>query len=241
MREYIRRSNGQIISNDIIYDNPEEYYQDHIHKLKKWGDLDIEAGHWVIADDGYVVQCIRSKVYTTNRHTLYYFKFPMGTFTVTKYKEKFYVSTFYAQFSKPNKSRLGSVDHSKIKKIKFATLVLAGIPIERAYNQIFTLGFRSPHYSFKKGIDLMKDEIVRIELKNQIQSFANKLKDNFSEERLIDELESLLSHSRKGSMAHRQNLELILQLTGYMDNPNSKKKQPDDAEYTEIVPPQLPS
>lgn len=240
MREYIRRLLGNEISKDIIYDNQEEYYQYRTDVLKQWSDLSIKDGDWVIADDGYIVQCLRSREYHTERHTLYYFKFPMGTFTITKYKTKLYISTFYAQFSKPNKSRIGSVTHSKISKIKFATLVFAGIPIERAYSQVYTFSMKSPYYTFKKGIELMKDEVVRLELKNQLDSFTSKLKDKFTEDDLINELDQLLSKSRKGSMAHRQNLELILQLTGYMDNPLSKKKQAENAEYTEIIPPQLP-
>ena len=241
MREYICRSHGKEISKSIIYDNEEEYYKSHRSLLKRWGDLTIATGDWVIADDGFIVQCLSAKQYQSKRHILFYFKFPMGTFIVTRYRDKLYVSSFYAQFTKPNKARIGLVDTSKMRKVKFATLVFAGIPIERAYTQTFTFGMKTARYAFKKGLELMQDDVVKLELKNQIEGFVSKLKDKFTEERLIDELEELLSKSRKGSMAHRQNLELILQLTGYMDNPLSKKKNIEEAEYKEIPPSQLPS
>jgi len=74
----------------------------------------------------------------------------------------------------------------------------------------------------------------------EVSLFKDKLNETISDDRILDELDQLLSKSRKGSMAHRQNLELILQLTGYMDNPLSKKKQIENADYTEILPQQLP-
>jgi len=240
MREYICRSHGQEISKNIIYDSEDDFRKYFDFELKRWGNLNIKAGDWVIADDGFIVQCLKATQYQSKRHIIYYFRFPMGTFIITKCKEKLYISSFYAQFTKPNKSRIGIVENSKMRKIKFATLVFAGIPIEKAYTQTFTYGMKTAGYAFKKGIELMRDETVKLELKNQLDNFTSKLKDRFTEDALIDELEQLLSKSRKGSMAHRQNLELILQLTGYMDNPLSKKKQAEQAEYTEIIPPQLP-
>ena len=242
MREYNRRSGSKIILTSIIYDSVEEFksYYPEI-ELKKWSDILIQKDDWVIADDGYIVQCLSSKMYQTVRHILYYFRFPMGTFCITSSKGKHYIPAFYAQFSKPKLSGIGTSNGKEVnQKIRFATLVILGFDFGQAYKMCYPNGVLGSETSFKKGLKLMNDNIVKVELKNQLQSFTNKLKDNFTEERLIDELEQLLSKSRKGSMAHRQNLELILQLTGYMDNPLSKKKQAEEVNYEEIIPPQLP-
>ena len=243
MREYNRRSGGKIILTSVIYDSVEEFKQIYPDKeLKRWSDLSISEGDHVIADDGFIVQCLSSRTYKTNSHTLHYYKFPMGTFCITLYRDKKYIPSFYAMFSKPKLSGIGvSKGKDYNQKIRFATYIMAGFDIGEAYRRCYPNGIMGSNQALKKGIDLMKDEIVKIELKNQLQSFTNKLKDNFTEERLIDELEQLLSKSRKGSMAHRQNLELILQLTGYMDNHLSKKKSIEEADYKEVPPPQLPS
>lgn len=243
MREYNRRRGGKIILTSVIYDSVEEYKRDYPDKEpKRWGDIGIASGDHVIADDGFVVECLSARIYQGKRHMLYYFRFPMGTFTITESKGVFYTPAFYAQFSKPNLSRIGTTDGKLQKeKIRFASYIIAGFDIGEAYRRCFPHGIMGSDTAFKKGINLMRDEIVKIELKNQLESFTNKLKDKFDEDRLITELDELLSKSRKGSMAHRQNLELILQLTGYMDNPLSKKKNIEEADYKEIPPPQLPS
>jgi len=242
MREYNRRSGGEIILTSTIYDSIDEFKSYYPNKeLKRWGDTSIKKDDWIIADDGFIVECLSSKMYQTVRHILYYFRFPMGTFCITYSKGKHYIPAFYAQFSKPKLSGIGTSNGKEInQKIRFATLVMSGFDFGQAYKMCYPNGVLGSDTCFKKGLKLMNDKIVKVELQNQLQSFTNKLKDNFTEERLIDELEELLSKSRKGSMAHRQNLELILQLTGYMDNPLSKKKQAEQAEYTEIIPPQLP-
>ena len=241
MREYNRRSGGKIILTANIYESEKEYYESHTEPLKRWGDTSIQEGDWVIADDGYVVQCLTSRLYQGQRHLLFYFKFPMGTFCITKSKDKFYIPSFYAQFSKPSLHRIGTANGRDEKtKIRFVAYVMAGFEIGESYKRAYPNGIIGSNTALKKGIELMKDEVVRVEIKNQLDSFVGRLKDKFTEDTLIDELELLLSKSRKGSMAHRQNLELILQLTGYMDNPLSKKKQAEEVNYEEIIPPQLP-
>jgi len=242
MREYNRRSGSKIILTANIYESVDEFVSLNPDKeLKRWGDITITESDYVIADDGYIVPCLSRRLYKTTTHLLFYFKFPMGTFCITEYKSKKYIPAFYAMYSKPKLTGIGN-GHGRDynQKIRFATYIMAGFDIGEAYKRCYPNGIIGSNQALRKGIDLMKDGIVKLELKNQLESFTSKLKDNFTEERLIDELEQLLSKSRKGSMAHRQNLELILQLTGYMDNPLSKKKQAEQAEYTEIIPPQLP-
>lgn len=242
MREYNRRSGGKIILTSIVYDSVEEYKREHPDKEpKRWSDITISEGDYVIADDGYIVQCLSSRLYQTNTHLLFYFKFPMGTFCITQYKSKKYIPAFYAMFSKPKLTGIGNTHgRDNNHKIRFATYVMAGFDIGEAYRRCYPNGILGSNQALRKGIELMNDKIVKVELKSQLDSFTNKLKDKFTEDDLINELDQLLSKSRKGSMAHRQNLELILQLTGYMDNPLSKKKQAEEANYQEIIPPQLP-
>jgi len=233
MREFHRRKKGEIILTGIIYDNKEECP----YSVKRWAEDEIVIGDWVIADDGFVLQCLNIKEYVNKKkYRIKLFKFVIGTFYQLARPSKTYYQSFYGQFTRPNLYRIGTTATSgQGRKKIFAKLFLSGIPLRKATFEAF--GTNNISY----GLTMLNDKTVKLEFKNELESFMSKLKDNFTEDRLIDELEELLSKSRKGSMAHRQNLELILQLTGYMDNPNPKKKNVEEADYKEMVPPQLPS
>ena len=89
-----------------------------------------------------------------------------------------------------------------------------------------------------KAAKLMDEPIVRQEIKNQLAQFTGEIQNKFGDRRIIDELDDLLTFSKKGSDAHRGNIQFIMELRGLKDKPSPKHIKPraEDAEYAEVPP-----
>ena len=77
-------------------------------------------------------------------------------------------------------------------------------------------------------------------------SITDKVRERFSDERLINELEELINRSRKGSDAHRENIKFILALANKLPTELYPKKiksvnSIEEVNYKEVPPPQLPN
>ena len=72
---------------------------------------------------------------------------------------------------------------------------------------------------------------------------VEKLGEEFTDDRLIKELDLMLDNSRKGSSDHRENIKFIMALLNKLPetlNPGKgKKNMAVEIDYSEVQPPQL--
>lgn len=234
-----------------IYESIEEFKRERGDiSLIKWGEGSpetLQAGQWMIVDDGYIIQILKVKSYQNKQlATTYFVRVAMGTFPVYYTKSNGWVwRRLYAQFicgnktslshRRPNLGGIGTID-----KIKFATLFLSGIPITKAILAVYPrVRSLTRHQLLLKGINLMNDEVVKTEIRDQIAKFSGDIEEKFGDARIIEELDMLLIASEKGSIVHQKNIQFIMELRGLYNNQTSQKKlgsKAENAEYTEIPP-----
>jgi 16S rRNA G966 N2-methylase RsmD len=85
-----------------------------------------------------------------------------------------------------------------------------------------------------KILNLLKDkEVIKI-LKENKMELEDKIKEAFSDERMVTELMDLLARSRKGSDAHRENIKFVLALLNKLPDTmvNKKLKSVNNIELT---------
>lgn len=248
IREYTVNS-GLYKGIHFIFDNSEELLKKFPNiNIWKWRDNQFdsyEVGDWVKADDGYYIQILNiRKLYTKkDKYNINTFvRFPVGTFCVYRKRAGgFNYPKLLASISKLDTSSISgyyrNLDRDVMQKVKFASYVLAGVEPGKAYILAFKPMQALTTYQYKrKAITLMADEIVKHEIKTQLQHFNSKVDDVFSVERIINELDLLIKSSRKGSKDHRENLELIMDLKGLKERSTGYKKETkiSNAQFEEI-------
>ena len=254
LREYsIRSEKSPYFGLHKVYESPEEFNKDFPGvKLKRWSEFlpeEVQDGEWLIADDGYVVQLLKkSGPYVTKRDkTCYFFRFAMGTFvgywvktlSIWKYRN------FCAQFTAGRRNAATSeykirTDKGILEKIKFATLLASGVKPMSAFNLSITYGaYLTREQAIRKVLNLLRDEVVQKEIKNQLVKFREDIDEKFGDKRLVEELDMLLKYSKKGTIAHRENINFIMELRGIIQPEPSRKKiaqQAEEAQITELPP-----
>ena len=250
MRIFTERDDrSPFVGEHTIYDSTEEFEEKNPgKKWKKWGFEDpneITIGDWFRVDDGYVIEILKLKRFhpETPKDTLF-IRVPMGTFSVYMTRKGWKWRQLYAQFSVPHKgsiSQRSRIYHGgMIDKIKFATLVISGVSLTQAVRMVTP----SLHHITKtqlllKAAKYMNDEVVQVEIRTQIAKFNDDIEKKFGDERIINELDLLINKSRKGSDAHRTNIQFIMELRRmYEQQSNGKNKirNAEPAEY-KVVPP----
>lgn len=227
-----------------------EYYLPD-RKIYKWGDdecLQAEAGDYIESYDGSVVMLIRKRVYTSKKTQVpfYFFRFPMSTITayVTKTKGiKF--REFYGQMAYINKGEIVPKirQGSDNQKIRFVSMLLSGVHPFKAYRIAFgkfdPIEIGNLHRKVNK---LMTDEVVRTEINEQLVPFIEQLNEEFSDNKIVQQLKLLIDNSRKGSDAHRENIKFIMALLNKLPQAmySGSKAQKSLAQEVQVIsPPQL--
>lgn len=235
----------------IIYDTEAEFEEKNPGmKWKKWGFFNIEdlqVGDWVRADDGYIVQVLRIRTFQYKDYkNVYYVRFPMGTFAVhwREGKKEWRFRQLLAQFTPACKNSLSGRARAyrgiRINKIKFATLLTCGVRPITALKMAFPknkFNLLTKQQLLGKAVKIMSDEVVRTEITNQLQKFNKDIIQKFGDERMVKELDDLLAMSKKGSDAHRGNIQFILELRGLYSKSESKKvNKVKEVAYEEVPP-----
>jgi len=231
MREYRIRGESMYSGIHLLYENEKEFISSVPNsnvKLHRWADDDYNqyaVGDYVQAEDGYIVQILtiremKSKKQRSSRTV--FIRFPMGTFAVyQRVNGTVYYPRFYAQFTTGDKGSASGRSRSNFTgskdeaKKRFANLIFSGIDNRTAYR----LAFRYKRIITNSQIDkkitaVLKDEIVVKELRTLSKPFRNKFDELFSVDKLLQQLQELLSNCKKGSAAHRENIKFILKLKG---------------------------
>lgn len=224
----------------LLEDNP---------SILKWGDcLNAQAGDWIVTYDGTVMQALSRREYIDKwGRKFIFFKFPIATVYIWQTrKEGWKYRQLFGNFmSVERHSMVKTWTGTDNQKIRFASLIIAGINPLNAYRMAFNNQTTLPIASLHRKVNqLMTDEIVRKEIITQLQPLADKLSDEFNDDRLVRELDLLLANSRKGSDAHRENIKFIMALLNKLPSamyPGSKKDKSlaIDTTYETIAPPVL--
>lgn len=223
----------------LLEDNP---------SILKWGDcLNAQAGDWIITYDGTVMQALSRREYIDkSKRKFIFFKFPIATVYIWQRKDKWNYRQLFGNFmSMERHSMIKAWEGTDNQKVRFATLIIAGINPLNAYRMAFNNHMTLPIASLHRKVNqLMSDEIVQKEIITQLQPLADRLSDEFNDNRLVKELDLLLANSRKGSDAHRENIKFIMALLNKLPAamyPGSKKDKSlaVDTAYETVAPPQL--
>lgn len=232
-----------------VYDSQEEFEQRNSGKeWKKWGGrdpADYKVGEWIRSDDGYIIQILAIRL-ASNKLPVYFFRVPMGTFAVywTKRNEKWNYRQILAQFTPACKNSISGRPRTnrsiQVHKIKFATLLVCGVRPMVAARMAFPremFALTTKHQALTKVAKFMEDSVVRDEIKTQLSKFNEDIIDKFGDKRLLEELDELLTMSKKGSDAHRGNIQFIMELRGLYEKKEGKKiNKLRETSYTEVPP-----
>ena len=221
MREYLVRK-GKYKGLHIIYENADEFMKATGNpKPRRWAVDDITqsvTGDWIQAEDGYVTQILYYFQFKDKR--TWVFRFPMGSFAawrgktgITKYRQ------FYAMFSVPNKGTLSQVNYSTsrmkdITKLRFATLVIAGMPLRDALviaNPIYkhTLNIYQAESKIRR---LLMDEVVQAEIKRHVEAFKDDVKEVITLKDIVDRIKRHWDNVQKGSAQELKAIEFAMQI-----------------------------
>ncbi len=254
----IRR--GKYAGEHIIFDNPAEAKEHKIDKPKQpWYADSVKAGHWVVADDGYVIQCLHRIRLVNKRHISGQytdaFRFCNGTFYAYRDKDGIkHIKNFYAVATKAQKNSLGTAGklgrYMTSNKKHFVTLVAGGMDVYHAYLQAFKVSTISPKGILIQINKLMNDERVREELMAQLKPFMVQVEESIKEktgkgslmEFLVDQISELMVDPKSNTpKERRQNIKLLVELFKRQLGIESSmgKKEIENAQYEEIQPPAL--
>jgi len=255
----IRR--GKYAGEHIIFDNVEEANKHNIlNPIQPWYSEDVKAGTWVVADDGFVIECLyRFKLVNKRHKNGQYtdgFRFCNGTFYVYYAKDGVkHVKNFYAVCTKAQKNTLGTAGKlgrfMTANKKHFVVLVAGGMDIYHAYLRAFQVKTISPKGILIQINKLMNDERVREALMEQLKPFMVQVEESIKEKTgkdslmdfLVDQVSDLLTDPKsKMPKERRQNIKLMVELFGRqlgITSPFKSKKEIEEANYEEVQPPQL--
>lgn len=258
MRDFTIRS-GKYQGVHLIYDNEDEAKEHSIVFKKPWYHDSVDAGDWVVSDDGYVIQCLHkyklvNKRHRSGQHTVSY-RFPNGTFYVyvDKHGQK-HVKNFYAVATASHKNSLGNTPrigrYMTSKKKEFVTLVAGGMDIYSAYVKAYKVRTYSRNGILIQLNKLMDDPLVREELMEQMQPFIRQVEKSIKEvtgaetliEFLVDQVTELVSDPKsKVPKERRENIKLLINLFGEQLGIALKKdkKNIQDADFEVLAPPAL--
>lgn len=223
MRWITRRAGTDEFKHPIFdsYDEFKTHYPD-IEPLM-WYNKDIRKDNWVLTDDSRVMKCLKivAKVNpVTKEITKGYYFFPNGTYCVYPHHR---IPALYADYMKPivepDKRKYYFTD-DEVKII--VKLIVTG-------HTILDSCFIAKPKSKKKTIkflltDLAENPKFKEYMKAELTEFNNALEERFSDEMLLGHIEDLLSHSRKGTQSHRENIMFVMALRGMIRNSDNKNK-----------------
>lgn len=185
----IRR--GKFVGEHKIYDSVAEAKKDGIVPIVPWYSLDVVAGEWVVADDGFVVQCLdsannnlRMRLINKRHRSGQYtdcFRFPQGTFGVyydAKHKPHINKS-FYAMSANSHKSSLGNTSglgkYMTIKKREFVLYMSMGYDPYTSYVKAYKVRGANPNHITIQINKLLTDPIVKEALMEALKPFMEQV------------------------------------------------------------------
>lgn len=246
-----------------LYDG-EEDFKKHLPntEFKVWGLRDdIYSKDWVMAWDGFIVQCLKrgNIIKQPNGNYIIPFRFPMVTVAAYYTEKKTTYYAFHAMFTPPHKNSVsGSLKDKKTDQMKrlFGFMLSQGASLFTSYAHIFKQSenqnkLTNKYHDRIKINQLLADPIVRSEFMNGSTPFLQGLENKIPDSKIIEELERAISQAAPGSTAHINAIKLVMAIKGLDGNvggmlPAEKKRSAlppaEDTPYKEIentLPPEL--
>jgi len=260
MREFTVRK-GSFAGTHKIYDSVEEAKKYKISDIKSpWWNPDVHVGDWVVADDGYVVQCLsRFKLPNKRARNGQYtdcFRFPMGLSYIYYGVKTNTVKNFYAQTANTSKSSLGNTSKlgkfMTIRKKEFVVLISLGYDPYTAYVKAFKVQRSTPQHIQSQINKLLDDPLIREALMEALKPYMQQVQDKVKEitgvsdlnELFVEKMAKIISSEYRDPkvtiMAFKLGLEMFGTQLGLIAPSNhSNSKEPIEASYEIMKPPQL--
>lgn len=238
MRIFHCRPGTKFAGDHKIFENKEECLKEIPNaKIWRWAIDDMlpaEIGDWVQAEDGYVVQILDRYMMTNKKTqlTTFAYRFPMCTQGVSERKDGTYrYPQFYAQFTTGSKGsfsqRPRSFRSNEYSKIRFAALIIAGVPPTLALKQSSNdFRFKTQHQIESKIRRLLMDPLVQNEMKKNVEAFKDKLKGNITMDQIVERITSHWKHVKSGSAQELKAIHFMLEVHDIevVDEKTGKKK-----------------
>jgi hypothetical protein len=175
LKEFTVRS-GKYAGIHNIYDDAEQFVERTGLTPKKWGDISIKPDDWVIADDGFVIQCLYTATMENRfKKRTYLYRFCIGTRYTYEVNSGLRVPNFYIFIDfLPNKNSLGKVNTTYKRKDKlFGMLLKEGNSLEVAYQMAYK---RKPTRTNLGKVIGRNKEAVMDALQKNIQTINERVK-----------------------------------------------------------------
>lgn len=214
----------------------------------------LEAGDWIEATDGYIVLCLNVRVWKqkTGRNK-YIVRVPMGTFYISERVDgSFFYQRLFAQFAQHDMYSLSGKKKvyrdTTINKqlVLFAQYLNANLSPYEAFKKAGGITNQSYASIQMKLINWLTREEVMEMTKDHKNDFLEKIKEDeaFSDEAMIQYLKDFILRVRKGSQTHLNSMNLLLTLTGKLDEPvgtktKDNKLKAQEVAYEDVPPPEL--
>lgn len=234
MRVYTVRK-GKFAGTHYVFDNVEEYKKYFpTEEPKKWGDLSIQVNDWVIADDGYVLQCLR----ITKLSNMVLYRFCNGSFYYSLRKDgSVNVKTFYGAYTYDRKDSFG-VNARNVKTKLFESYLRAGYSPIEAVKKIERKNFhpstlRKVLAKYLHRSNFMEALINSNAINDRIQQITGKTIPELVEQEIMRQLQGL-NTNELSLKEGREIVKFLYQLFG-----KSKKDTIEEVDAVEEKPPLL--
>lgn len=245
---YYRIPKGKYTGTYEIFESREEFKSYHPNEEAKLWDPnnwnnDFKIGDWIEAMDGFIVpllniyQPFKNAKIKTSYEPIWQYGFPMTGILVRQKKNgDWIIGSFYALYTIPDKysfsgatQRWRSDTKGDANKILFAKLIANGVDIYKAVRQLDLnknhIAFRTQSQYLRLAEKYMQDELVQKEIVSALSPFTSELTDRIPIKKIVNEIETLLDKSKKGSDSHRRNIEFVMQLQGIANKGEDEKPQ----------------
>jgi hypothetical protein len=231
----LNRNDGE----HLIYFNEEVFRVLTGLEPKHWRKDLIQGNDWVVTDDGSVIECLRVNYYNDveGKRDVYYCKFPVSGnhyYRISRTTGEIYYSRLYGRVTRQVKDYRYRVDEVYL----FTQLLLSGMSIKDAFRTATKKSYNSYRVLTMMNSKQFKDLIM------EDSNIIGKLRQRFTDDVLLKEIELLIDRSRKGSDSHRENIKFLMLLTGKLPEQFYDKKiktlpRIQEADYRELPPPQI--
>lgn len=238
MREFLVKA-GHFAGTHYIFDNREEfkkYFPDL--EPKRWGDESIDVNDWVIADDGYILQCLRIYTPDKNKYKTKIFRFCNGSFYYYYGKSGKKVKAFYGGVVYFNKNSIGGNNRNTEQRI-FLKYIEAGYPPIEALKKVHDI---STWHKFKinkklreymNGEYVMKALIKSLDINEKVKQLTGKTIAEIVEDEIIKQV----THLNNPDLSLKEGREIVKFLKSVFGY--DKVQNSEEVPYEEDKPPLL--
>jgi hypothetical protein len=232
MRIY-RINKGKFTGEYEVFDSVKEFRESYPKEklFDPWYSLEVVAGNWCVADDGYIIQCLhRYNLQNRYRQTTYCFRFCNGLYYAWNTKNGLKARRLDAALTKRHRNCLSETGPEAYRVNQFILFVNSGLDVYQAYKKAFmkdSVFIDRAHMMNRINLLLTRyeDRLVK-----GLRTFTQKL-DSRIREKTGQEPEDVIAESiatmivgkpTSNSRELRENIKLYMQLKNAFLKHNNK-------------------